>query len=263
MKLPSAAHDNRFAIPSENKDNPIFQFIKPVATTTTNHDDTSFPEDVEMDIDNEKGALSNGIFTPEDELSKGLADPEKGQLLLQPDYYPNPISCDADCNDIVPNDNILDYSRGDIYKYDQETEFISFNARDISDLFNIFIDEDYEKFDNRIYMIHLAQNSCSHNVLSCKDCDEMDRTIGNCRRDINSLQNILPENVPAYSVICPTCVTALIKAMDIPPCIKKLDALIHEHVPGIWPAGTHAVKKTFKEIMNDPPSLKKFWRLYK
>ena len=130
------------------------------------------------------------------------------------------------------------------------------------EFFNIFIDQDYEKFDERIYIIHLAQNSCYHNVISCKNCDEMDRTIGYCQRDIGSLSSIQPQEAPAYSVICTKCVTHLIKSMDIPPCIKKLDALVNEHVPGIWPAGTNQVKKTFKNIMIEKPALTKFWKNY-
>ena len=217
---------------------------------------------MEIASESERGALSAGIFIHEDELSEGLAGPNNGQLLLQSEHCSGPISCDSDINDIAPNDNILDQTRGDCYKYDPDSEFISFNAVDILEFFNIFIDEDYEKFDDRIFATHFAPNSCYHNAISCKECDEMDRTIGHCHRDISTSANIMPESAPAYSVICPTCVTALIKGMDIAPCIKKLDALMYEHIPSIWPAGTNQVKKTFKKIMQDKPALNKFLNLY-
>ena len=144
----------------------------------------------------------------------------------------------------------LDYAREDCYEYDHNSEFISFNARDIRNFYNIFIDVDNTKFDDRIYFVHLIPNSCDHKVITCSECDEMDYTTGICRKDIRTLFNILPEDAPAYSVICPACATDLINDMILPPCIKTLESLIHEHISGIWPVGTNAVKQTFKDIMN-------------
>ena len=171
-------------------------------------------------FEHKKGALLAGCYYQENNLSLALAEPTTGQCFLRSRHHPDPIPSNGDATQIIRSSNILGHKRENCYKYDHDSEFISFNARDIKDFYNIFIDEDHTKFDDRIYLIHLVPNSRDHNVITCNDCNLMDRPIGKCRSHISTLFNILPEDVPAYSVICPSCASVLITEEILPPLYK-------------------------------------------